>query len=142
MKIAFKNGDGIVITNDGNLPERYLVWTDELQIKYDSFIKAVINEDYTDIIEGATEEEIKTYTEEQIKILNKNQYDELQPYDWYFTRFIRKGVEVPKEIIDITNNIDEKYKKLKEKYKKTWNKETTREINGYISKGNTTFFTY
>lgn len=61
MKIAFKNGDGIVITNDGNLPEKYLVWTDELQLKYDSFVKAVISEDYTDIIEGATEKEIKEH---------------------------------------------------------------------------------
>lgn len=58
------------------------------------------------------------YNQEQIEILNENQYNELQPYDWYFTRFIRKGIEVPKEVIDITNEIDEKYKKLKEKFKR------------------------
>jgi len=68
-------------------------------------------------VESATEEEIDFYNQEQIKIINQNQYDELQPYDWYFTRLVRKGIEVPKEIVDITNRIDEKYKTLKEKYK-------------------------
>lgn len=72
-------------------------------------------------IEGATNEEINLYNQQQIDILNKEQYDELQPYDWYFTRFTRKGIEVPKEVIDITNEIDEKYKKLKEKFKWVYN---------------------
>ena len=61
MKIGIKNGDGIVIQYVNELPEKYIKWSDELQIKYDSFIKAIINEDFTDIIEGATEEEIKEY---------------------------------------------------------------------------------
>jgi hypothetical protein len=61
MKVIFKHGNGIVIQYVNELPEKYIEWSDELQIKYDYFIKAVINEDYTDIIEGATEEEIKEY---------------------------------------------------------------------------------
>ena len=51
------------------------------------------------IIEGATQQEIETYN--KIKELEKKQeqHNELLKTDWYFTRFIEKGIAVPKEII-------------------------------------------
>lgn len=41
------------------------------------------------------------------------QYNEMQPYDWYFVRKIRKGIEVPLPILNILDSIDEKYNILK-----------------------------
>lgn len=45
--------------------------------------------------------------------LNKEQYEELEPTDWYFIRYIETGEEIPKEIKEERTNIREKYYKLK-----------------------------
>ena len=52
------------------------------------------------IIEGATQQEVETYN--NIKELENNQekHSELLKTDWYFTRFVEKGIEVPKEILE------------------------------------------
>ena len=47
--------------------------------------------------------------------LNKLQYDELILTDWYFTRKIELGIEVPIEIIKQRLEIREKYNNLKTK---------------------------
>ena len=96
MKIGIKNGDGIVIQYVNELPEKYIEWSDELQIKYDSFIKAVINEDYTDIIEGATEEEI----EEANKIVVPETLHRMG----LKIQLLLKGIEI-KDIVDAINSI-------------------------------------
>lgn len=45
--------------------------------------------------------------------LDKLQFDEMKVYDWHFVRKIRKGVEVPIDILNELNEIDERYNALK-----------------------------
>ena len=66
----------------------------------------------TEWIEKATVEEI---TEKQNKILQnlkKQQYIELSETDWYYTRFLETGQEVPLEIKQQRLDIREKYNNL------------------------------
>lgn len=44
---------------------------------------------------------------------NLQQYDEMKPYDWYFTRFVRNGTPVPQSILDILLEIELRYDNLK-----------------------------
>jgi hypothetical protein len=60
-------------------------------------------------IEGATKEEIQQQELEQKKILKQQQYEELLPTDWYIVRFIERGIEIPKEILQQRQAIREKY---------------------------------
>ena len=66
-------------------------------------------------IESATQTDIDRINEEKIKEYNLNQFQELLPTDWYFTRFIETGVEVPEEIKNERNAIRIKYDLLKNK---------------------------
>ena len=64
----------------------------------DNFIKPkLLNEVF---IEGATKEEIEEYNKTKQEESKLNKYNELLKTDWYFTRLIEKGIEVPKEIIE------------------------------------------
>jgi len=45
--------------------------------------------------------------------LNKMQFDELQPTDWYFVRKVELDVEVPNEVIEYRLAIRKKYDDLK-----------------------------
>lgn len=45
--------------------------------------------------------------------LDKMQFDELQPTDWYFVRKVELGIDVPTEIIEQRLAIREKYDLLK-----------------------------
>lgn len=52
------------------------------------------------------------YTSE---VLSKLKAEELRQYDDWFIRKVRTGLEVPKEVIEACNAIDEKYDVLKSK---------------------------
>ena len=59
MKIIIKQGTGLTIFETENPNGKFLIWTDEFQGKINTFIKPNINDDFTDIIESATIEEIQ-----------------------------------------------------------------------------------
>ena len=81
---------------------------------YGTFIDAVWNG--SEFIEGATPEEIaeanKIIIEQNIESLKQQQYQELLPTDWYYTRFIEAGQEVPLEIKQQRQEIRDKYNNL------------------------------
>ena len=52
-----------------------------------------------------------------LEILSKLKAEELRQYDDWFIRKVRTGLEVPKEVIEACNAIDEKYEVLKNKVK-------------------------
>lgn len=58
MKIIFKNGDGLVSMDVENPQGQYLVWNEGFQTKIDTYINPDINEDFTDIIETASLEQV------------------------------------------------------------------------------------
>lgn len=60
-------------------------------------------------IENATLEEI---IDSKVKNLKLQQYEELLPTDWYYTRFLETGQEVPLEIKQQRQQIREKYDQL------------------------------
>jgi hypothetical protein len=64
-------------------------------------------------VEGITEQELQVIKQRKIEELNKLQYDEMQPLDWYFIRLFRKGTAVPQEILDIITEIELRYNNLK-----------------------------
>jgi len=52
---------------------------------------------------------LESYNQEK-NISNKiKQYQELRPTDWYFTRFLETGQEVPSEILTQRQEIRQKY---------------------------------
>lgn len=52
-----------------------------------------------------------------LEILRRLKAEELRNYNDWFIRKVRTGLEVPKEVIDACNAIDEKYEDLKNKVK-------------------------
>lgn len=48
-----------------------------------------------------------------IKQLNAQQFEELQPTDWYFVRKVELGIDVPNEVIEARLAIRLKYDNLK-----------------------------
>ena len=66
----------------------------------------------TEFIEGATSQEIAEQTQFQIQEYKIQQYQELLPTDWYYTRFLETGQEVPLEIIQLRQEIRERYNNL------------------------------
>ena len=52
------------------------------------------------VIEGATQTEIESYKKTKELQNKQEQHNELLKTDWYFTRFVEKGIEVPKEILE------------------------------------------
>jgi len=68
MKIIFKHGDGLVITDIENPKSDYLIWNQDFQNKIDNYVIPIINENYTDIVESATKEEIEAAKKEIVPI--------------------------------------------------------------------------
>jgi hypothetical protein len=64
-------------------------------------------------IEGITEQELQIRKQQRIEELNKLQYNEMEPYDWHFTRLVRKGTAVPQDILDVIAEIELRYDNLK-----------------------------
>ena len=67
----------------------------------------------TELIEGATPEEIAEQENQQKqelkKILKQQQYEELLPTDWYVVRLIETGIPIPEEILQQRQALREKY---------------------------------
>ena len=66
----------------------------------------------TEWIEGATPEEIAEANKPIVQNLKLEQYQELLQTDWYYTRYIETGQEVPLEIIQQRQEIRDKYNNL------------------------------
>ena len=60
----------------------------------------------------STEQEIAEANKPIVQNLNLQQYQELLPTDWYYTRYIETGQEVPLEIKQQRLDIKEKYNNL------------------------------
>lgn len=60
----------------------------------------------------ATPEEIAEANKPIVQDLKLQQYEELLPTDWYYTRYIETGQEVPLEIIQQRQQIRDKYNNL------------------------------
>jgi hypothetical protein len=60
-------------------------------------------------IESATIEEIQEVQNKIKELLNKQQYDELFPTDWYIVRYVETGIAIPKSILDVRQAIRNKY---------------------------------
>lgn len=63
--------------------------------------------------EKENEDFFKANNKVTIEHLNLQQYEELQPTDWYFVRKIELGVDVPNEVIESRLTIRKKYDNLK-----------------------------
>ena len=66
----------------------------------------------TEWIEGATPEEIEEANKPIVQNLKLEQYQELLQTDWYYTRYIETGQEVPLEIKQQRQEIRDKYNNL------------------------------
>jgi hypothetical protein len=79
-----------------------------------NFHKPVFNQypNPTAIVEGATEDEIKSKESEIIAELKRQQYVELLETDWYVVRFAETGVPIPQEVIELRNQIRNKYESI------------------------------
>jgi hypothetical protein len=76
-----------------------------------NFVKACFDQypNPTAIVEGATEEEIQAKEIDIIAERKRMQHAELLETDWYVVRFAETGVPIPQEIIDLRNQIRNKY---------------------------------
>ena len=66
----------------------------------------------TDFVESATPEEIAEANKPIVQNLKLEQCQELSPTDWYYTRYIETGQEVPLEIKQQRQEIRDKYNNL------------------------------
>jgi hypothetical protein len=101
----------VIITNDlEEQPENSIIFEEN------NFIIPCFNKypNPTEIVEGVTIEILEKIKLEKIKTLNTQAYNELIVTDWYVTRFLETGKEIPIEIVEERNAIREKYNVLKE----------------------------
>jgi hypothetical protein len=114
MKIIFKHGEGLVSMEVKKPQGQYLEWKQEYQDKMDLFLIPNMNDNFTDIVETATVEEINSFNKEKLEEINRMQFEELSKTDWHYTRFLELGIEVPIEILNERKEIREKYNNLKQ----------------------------
>ena len=112
MKQFIKNNKPYAQTSREDFVQKYLTeGCEEVSVLYNGkFIDPIWNG--TAFIEGATSEEIAEQKHNKIEEIKKFQYQELLPTDWYYTRFLETGQEVPLEIIQQRQQIREKYNNL------------------------------
>jgi hypothetical protein len=100
MKIIFKYGDGLVIMDVENPQVQYLEWNDSLQNKIDNYINPTINIDYTDIIEGATIEEIEVHKQSIYKELDIEYTKKISELvEKHVQKNILDGTPIPQEVL-------------------------------------------
>jgi hypothetical protein len=107
---------------DNETLELFIVSSDEQSInsvlvteENSQFVKPIANSvDFTEVVEGATKEEIDEINNQKIEELNKMQFKELSKTDWVYIRERELQIEVPIEIIEERKSIREKYNKLKQ----------------------------
>lgn len=113
MKQFIKNNKPYAQTSREDFAQKYLSeGCKEVPVLYvqGNFIDAVWNG--TDFAEGATPQEIAEANKPIVQNLKLEQYQELSPTDWYYTRYIETGQEVPLEIKQQRQQIREKYNNL------------------------------
>lgn len=112
MKYFIYNEDGygwfIFINENEEIP------TNSIQVDSTcEFLKPKFNFKTKELEEGISKEELIQNNQLKIEELNKLQYEELLPTDWYFTRSIEGNIKVPEEIIEERRIIRLKFKQLK-----------------------------
>ena len=112
MRQFIKNNRPYAQTSREDFAQKYLAeGCEEVSVLYNgSFIDAIWNG--TDFIEGATPQEIAEANKPIVQNLKLEQYQELLSTDWYYTRYIETGQEVPLEIKQQRLDIKEKYNNL------------------------------
>ena len=109
-EIVNSEGFSFGIITDENIKNKYLSeGGSEVSLCIEIFYRKKWDFENKIWIEGATKEEIQQQELEQKKILKQQQYEELLPTDWYIVRFIERGIEIPKEILQQRQAIREKY---------------------------------
>jgi hypothetical protein len=66
--------------------------------KEKKYIKLMFNG--VNYYEGATPEEIAEQENQQKQELKRQAHEELLKTDWYVVRFVERGIEIPKEILE------------------------------------------
>ena len=113
MRQFIKNNRPYAQTSREDFAQKYLSeGCEEVSVLYvqGNFIDAVWNG--SEFIEGATPEEIAEANKPKVQNLKLEQYQELSSTDWYYTRFLETGQEVPLEIKQQRQEIREKYDTL------------------------------
>ena len=113
MRQFIKNNKPYAQTSREDFAQKYLLeGCVEVPVlyAYGTFIDAFWNG--SEWIEGATPEEIAEANKPKVQNLKVEQYQELLPTDWYYTRYIETGQEVPLEIKQQRQEIREKYNNL------------------------------
>lgn len=113
MKIAIKNNKVLATTviSENAFPDcEFVEVSNNLKEIIDALIKPMWNG--SEVYEGATPEEIAQQTQFQIQEYKIQQYQKLLPTDWYYTRFLETGQEVPLEIKQQRQEIRDKYDTL------------------------------
>ena len=112
MRQFIKNNKPYAQTDRADFAQKYLDESClEVPVLYNgSFIDPIWNG--TAFVEDATPEEIAEQTQFQIQEYKIQQYQELFPTDWYYTRFLETGQEVPLEIKQQRQEIRDKYSNL------------------------------
>ena len=112
MRQFIKNNRPYAQTSREDFAQKYLDESClEVPVLYNgNFIDPIWNG--SEFIESATPEEIAEANKPIVQNLNLQQYQELLPTDWYYTRYIETGQEVPLEIKQQRQEIKDKYRNL------------------------------
>lgn len=79
---------------DGEQPENAIF------LESCNFTKPMLNPETFEVYEGATPEEIAEQENQQKQELKRQAHEELLKTDWYVVRFVERGIEIPKEILE------------------------------------------
>lgn len=112
MRQFIKNNRPYAQTSREDFAQKYLAeGCEEVSVLYNgNFIDPTWNG--SEFIEGATPEEIAEANKPKVQNLKLEQYQELLQTDWYYTRFLETGQEVPLEIKQQRLEIKNKYNNL------------------------------
>ena len=85
------------VTENTTLQENEIA-VDELLTE--SFISPYFNQNTTEFYEGATAEQVTELENQKNIELKKQAHQQLSETDWYVTRFIETGKQIPTEILE------------------------------------------
>lgn len=112
MRQFVKNNKPYAQTSREDFAQKYLSeGCEEVSVLYNgNFLNPIWNG--TAFVEGATPEEIAEKQNKILQNLKKQQYIELSETDWYYTRYIEIGKDIPLEIKQQRQEIRNKYNNL------------------------------
>lgn len=116
MRIFFKHGDGLASMDVENPEGNYLEWSTELQEKFENYIKPNFNENYTDVIEGAIQQEIDLHNQNiynQLDIEYTQKISEL--VEKHVQKFITRKIPIPQEVLDEQQRLIDEFHSLTNK---------------------------